>query len=256
MEQLMRRRWSWLIGVLVIASMSLSSAAPLGAKSAAVPQGPQPGVCRLADQPVQPQEPLELNTIARDGLFKTVAMEKEVFICNNQAGAPMIIRDVETFIEIVQRDKGVIVEQRVEIATCNKDFETGNVSCGTKSLPLTNVEQPLKGCNPQTLAQLQPRDPVEMNTVTTIGTDGKEYVKTIKVEKEILACDAANGASIGDNYLFTEIIEMRGNIAGTHNQTYRPVLRQFLGFLCRKDVAKGTIVACRPYRPLPLPAAG
>jgi hypothetical protein len=248
MEQITRRRLTWAVSMLFVASVTLSSAAPLGAASPKAPDGnPAPGTCQLARPPMQPANPLEMNTIARGDLFKTVAMEKEVFVCSNAAGAPTVIRDVETFIEIIERDRGVQVEQRVEIATCDKDFESGNVRCGNQQLRLQTIEAPLKGCDPLASEQLQPADPVEMNTVTTIGTDRKEYVKAIKVEKEILSC----GNFLGDHYLFTEIIEMRTNIPGTHTLTYRPALRRFFGVFCRKDTIKGAIVGCGKFRPLP-----
>jgi hypothetical protein len=249
MEHITRRRFGWLIAGLVVASISLSSAAPLGAKNAKPVAAPEGNVntCRLADPPMQPALPLELNTIARDGLFKTVAMEKEVFICGTAAAPDTIIRDVETFIEAVELNKGQQIEWRTEIATCNKNFQTGVVQCRTKQLPLPTIDVPLQGCQPLQLANRQPLDPVEMNTVTTIGTDHREYVKTVKVEKEILACESPN-AQIGENYLFTEIIEMRAIIAGTNTQTYRPALRQFFGVFCRKNVPLGTIVSCGRYK--------
>jgi hypothetical protein len=248
MGQIRQRRWTWVIATAFVASVSLSSAAPLGAASPQAPAGnPAPGTCRLARPPVQPAMPLELNTIARDGLFKTIAMEKEVFECANATGAMTIIRDVETFIEIVEKNRGTLVEMTVAVATCDKDFESGNVSCGTQNLPLRPVQTPLKGCNPTDSQGLQPSDPVEMNTVTTIGTDRREYVKTIKVEKEILSC----GNILGDHYLFTEIVESRANIPGTQTVTYRPLVRQFFGVFCRKNPVKGAIVACGSFRPLP-----
>jgi len=161
MEQITRRRFGWLIAGLVVASISLSSAAPLGAKNAkpvAAPEG-GPNTCRLAQAPMQPQLPLELNTIARNGLFKTVAMEKEVFICGSAAAPDSIIRDVETFIETVELNKGQQVEWRVEIATCNKNFTTGTVQCRTKVLPLATIANPLQGCNPLQFAGSTPQLP-------------------------------------------------------------------------------------------------
>jgi hypothetical protein len=217
-----------------------------------------------------PSHPLELNTQEVGDRFKSIAMEKEVFSCNDNAQAV----DVETFIEVVERvkdgddddhaaDQVVQESRRIETATCIKDFISGYVACSNqKSIPTTttNAADLFGGdCGP---SESQPDDPVEM---TSEETDG--VVKTIKVEKEVLTnCYPPEGgggagaqgtllaSGVADLYLFTEIIEAQ------KGGTIKPVQRRFDGVICYKNTTGGEsdadppgIISCQTFRPLNAP---
>jgi hypothetical protein len=231
-----------LLSLLVIGQ--LASSATLAAAPGATTSVLQSGVAAQAGGGGQvacglqraPAQPLELNTVAADGLFKTVAMEKEIFTCRNAAGNAVVIRDLETFIEVIQRANGEIVALRVELATCNKDFRTDRITCGIAPLPLgAPTQAPLEGCDIET--QAVPADPVVMNTELT-----GPVVKTIKVEKEWFRC----GNRLRDVYVFTEIMERREQLAGG-GETYVPFLRRAFGLVCVKNVRAGRIEVCRRF---------
>jgi hypothetical protein len=224
------------IGQLASASAhaAASGAAGAGVQAAGAAQGGGAQLtCALLQAPAQP---LELNTVAADGLFKTVAMEKEIFTCRNAAGNPVVIRDLETFIEVIQRANGELVAVRVDLAICNKDFRDDRVSCAIAPLPLAAPEPtPLAGCDIET--HRVPADPVQMNTAIT-----GPVVKTIKVEKEWFRC----GNRIRDIYVFTEIMERRQQAAGG-GETYVPFLRRAFGVVCVKNVRAGRIQSCHRF---------
>jgi hypothetical protein len=193
--------------------------------------------CQLV-QP-QPEHPLEANTVAVDALFKTVVMEKETFACSAEPTLPPTqLRDVETFIEIVEAStpNGVkVVDKRVESATCIKGRAPGGwvVRCSTAPIDLVPVESLTisGGCVP---SQEQPTDPVEMNTA--VGEKGR--VKTVTVEKELFTC----GGVVVDVYLFTEIIEAPSK--STAGATIRPIAKQFEGIVCFKNVQNAKLISC------------
>ncbi len=224
------------IGVIVAAATILGAAAWW-----VIPGSPAAGQqagCTL-DPDQQPAEPLEMNTVLQGSLFKTVVMEKEIFICRNEAGAPERIHDVETFIEIIERitnNEIRLVQKRVEVATCVKDMVTGSVTCGVKDLQLPVATfEPLEGCSPESRFRMS--DPVEMNTVAPV----QGPIKTIKVEKEVFDC----GPTVRDLYLFTEIHE-RQTTAGTN---IRPFRKLFEGVVCFKIPAEATVDRCFQFVP-------
>src|ERR671919_184471 len=229
----MKPRTKW----VVVAACVIASAVMWPATEGAVGQIPtQP--CRAADPPLQPEEPLEMNTVVVDRLFKTVVMEKEVFVCLDASGAETQIADLETFIEITERAAPARssvqpVAKRVEVAKCVKDFVEGLVRCEPASMRLPNIDVPLEGCRVDLERPGTPRDPVVMNTATA----GK-MVKTIKVEKEVLVC----GNLIGDLYLFTEIIEAPDNRRAP--KRLKPVVKQFEGIMCLKYPVVAEIRSC------------
>jgi hypothetical protein len=194
--------------------------------------------CSLADDALQPDQPLELNHVALGTLVKTLAMEKEVFACLDREGRRIDrIRDVETFIEIVERavqgSAGPTMrraELSLQVAQCTKDFVEGTVGC-SMSKPDRVIRRldgdvlDFRSCQPHASAHLQPRDPVEMGTVPVDA----QLVKTTKVEKEVLDCEGR----IVDLYLFTDIVERRQLKPGP---TVRPISWAFLGIACIKTV--------------------
>jgi hypothetical protein len=258
----MRIRLAVVLPFLLITSGAIWWGAPQGAAQQPIqcdPQSPRP----------QPEHPLEMNTVMsdprtsqfRDPLVKHVIMEKELYDCLENPGTPQerfFIRDVETFIEIIQRVQGgrtTPVEKRVEEIVCDKGNSgaggEGNfgIECSARDVPLqeglVTTRCLLDGQRPQ------PKDPVEMNTVVTARQD---TVKTMKVDKEIFLCSPDNQQIFfGDLYLFTEIVEQR---AGGAADTIRPTEKKFQAILCLLDGDTGSIVSCHHFIPAgPSPAA-
>lgn len=202
----------------------------LGNAAATKPQTAASGLaaCRLAAP--QPAEPLELNLVAikigTTDYAKSIAMEKEVFLCEGS------IKDVETFIEWVQVRSGSFMKPRtptVEQAACEKAYPRGLVTCKSRRVTVGPPSIPLKGCKPQPMDR-QPAAPVRMSSVV-LG----RLVKTVKVEKEIWSCRQG----IGDVYLFTEIVEAA---PGKVSQ------RLFEGIVCFKSESEAELVRCDRIR--------
>src|SRR3954470_9949290 len=105
--------------------------------------------CKLARP--QPEDPLELNTVAAGGQAKSVVMEKEIYECSKSNGGQQV-RDVQTFIEIFESaDEGGVatVATRVIAAMCVKDLDVGTVRCSHQSVPVGGtLTKPLADCNP------------------------------------------------------------------------------------------------------------
>jgi hypothetical protein len=182
-------------------------------------------------------------------------MEKEIFNCYDSQATLASVREVQTFIEIVERGlrgKGhgklggpakpsvQALGKMVQADTCIKDLKTGGVSCKSVELPLGVTQTPLERCRvtkgtyPFPVVP-QPTHPVEMSTVRL--TD--RLIKTVAVEKEVFDC----GGQIGDLYLFTEVIEL----AGGHD--VRLVDTQFEGVMCLKNEATAQVVSCKLFTP-------
>ncbi|HEX2056991.1 MAG TPA: hypothetical protein VHI71_01350 [Actinomycetota bacterium] len=224
-------RWVSVLGIVVLLATVLVWAGPFA-------RGQQGSVrCSLADEPLQPEHPLELNHVASGTLVKTIVMEKEVFVCRDAEGGRILqVGDVETFIEVVE---AVINERSVrrleiglQVAECTKDFAEGSVRCkGSKRDGEIELLSPnilnFRECQPHESPSLHPRDPVEMETAFL----GSQWAKTTKVEKEVLLC----GERVVDLYLFTEIVERRTALSGTNQTTMRPVgSPRFFGIVCIK----------------------
>jgi hypothetical protein len=245
----MRTRLAILLPFLLVASGAIWWGAPQGAAQ-------QPLGCFLHDP--QPEHPLEMNTVVsdprtsqfRDPLIKHVIMEKEIYDCD--VNFRSFTRDVETFIEIIQRVQGgrtTTVEKRVEEIACDKGNRAGfGVECSARDVPL---EEGLPGniiCS-EPAQRVQPKDPVEMNTVITSRQD---TVKTFKVDKELIDCREDLGGGVfspasGDLYLFTEIVEARAVVAGVDN--IRSTEKKFQAILCLIDRGR-----CFHFIPEPPPA--
>lgn len=249
----MRARLAVLLPFLVVASGAVWWGAPQGAAQQALQ-------CSL--QSPQPEHPLEMNTVVsdprtsqfRDPLVKHVVMEKEIYDCIREPGTPnerRFIRDVETFIEIIQRvvqgGRTIPVEKRVEEVICDKGTPAGGffgASCSVRDVPLEQVP-PDVDCSP-TDHQVRPAptDPTEMNTVITSRQD---VVKTLKVDKEIFTCLFVERFVEGHVYLFTEIVEQR---AGGAADTIRPTEKKFQAIFCLVDQENGgRIIRCNHFIP-------
>lgn len=231
-----------LVGVplaLAAAWASVSLAAGNDSGKAGKAGSVQAVTCQPTDP--QPAAPLEMNTVQVDDLAKTIAMEKELFSCQDPAAGATFSRDVETFVEVIEQATATNVTRvarRVLIVTCDKNFApTGVVDCRTANIPLgPKVPSALQGCQtpPPGSVVRTPADPVEMNSVALL-----DFIKTIKVEKEVLNCPGF----IGDVYLFTEVLEKRT----TGASGYVPFSTRFDGILCRKDPQQGVITSCTRF---------
>jgi len=237
-------RWAAALVLLTALGTTLWLVVPMASGGGATHAKKQADPCQLARQPASP---LEENTVTVDDLFKTIAMEKEVFVCSSAVGeAPTELRDVETFIEIIElatRDGVRVVEKRVESATCVKAIAPNGttVKCFTRPVPLEPAGNPAipGNCTP---APEQPSDPVEMNTAVS---PKDRFAKTVKVEKEVFTC----GDLVADVYLFTEIIEAPSK-TDTGLPTVRPIAKQFEGIVCFKSIPEATVIGCRQIGPL------
>src|SRR5262245_47779912 len=181
----MRSRWPWIAAVLVAGVVAAVSSAGFATSQA----GPSPIPLGCQPESPQPEAPLQLNVVGSGNFAKTVAMEKEVFDCFDAQSNFTQVKDVETFLEVVDRAKGNgvgTVEKRADGATCLKDFSTGRVRCKTQSIPLGTTSTPLARCSPNSGTYpfervAQPSHPVEMGTATF----GSNFIETVKVEKEV-----------------------------------------------------------------------
>jgi hypothetical protein len=245
----MRIRLAVVLPFLLLASGAIWWGAPQGVA--------QQGTV-ACDVTFLPEHPLEMNTVVSDPrtsqfstpLIKHVIMEKEIYACFEtlpEGGRRPLVRDVEVFIEIIQRVQAArttTVEKRVEEIICDKgnnattDFY--EASCSARDVPLQETPPDI-GCLPAD--RPQPTDPVEMNTVITSRQD---TVKTMKVDKEILRCTEPDGTFFaGHFYLFTEIVEQR---AGGAPDNIRPTEKKFQAILCLVDT-NGRTVRCHHFIP-------
>jgi hypothetical protein len=223
-----------------VAAVPFASGGP-GPSPSPIPEG-----CQL--RAPQPDAPLKLNVVAVRKLAKTIVMEKEVFDCFNAQGALTQVKDVETFIEVVERARQTakskpgmaIVAKSAAAATCVKNLTSGRVSCRFDRLPLGTSQTPLAGCSLKSGTYpfepvAQPKHPVQMETVSLPGG----IVRTVKVEKEVFDC----GGAIGDVYVFTELLERA--VANS----FRPPVASFHGVVCLKNAATARITGCRVFAP-------
>jgi hypothetical protein len=240
------------VGVLV-ALCALVLVRSAGPASPSPSPSPIPEGCQLVSP--QPEAPLKLNVISLHNVAKTIVMEKEVFNCYDSQSTLASVRDVQTFIEIIERpvhgksygkhrdggkSAGVqALGKMVQADTCIKDLKRGGVSCKSVNLPLGVTTTPLERCRvtkgtyPFPVVP-QPTHPVEMSTVT-LG----RLVKTVAVEKEVFDC----GGQIGDLYLLTEVIEQAKGF------DVRPVATQFEGVVCLKNESTAQLVSCKLFTP-------
>lgn len=242
----MRFRFAILLPLLLVASGAVWFGAPQGAAQ------PQLECTLMAPQP---EHPLEMNTVVsdprtsqfRDPLFKHVIMEKELYECRDNVEARRFIRDHETFIEIIQKVQGgrTFSVKRVEEIICDREFLEVAFSCSARDIPL-DPSPPNLTCNRESS---QPTDPVEMNTAITSRQD---VVKTLKVDKEIVACMVGGEIPArGHVYLFTEILE--GRVGGVED-TIRPTEKKFQVIFCLFPPGGTTIQGCQHF--IPRGAAG
>ncbi|TMJ98372.1 MAG: hypothetical protein E6G67_00350 [Actinobacteria bacterium] len=78
--------------------------------------------------------PLETNTVVQQDLAKTIAQEKEVYVCRTDQGQVTSVSDLETFVELVEQDTGTGVRpvaRRVETGLCRKGRRSSRSRSGS-----------------------------------------------------------------------------------------------------------------------------
>lgn len=190
---------------------------------------------------------LEMNTVEAI-VTKTVAMEKEVFSC--RSGKVPFIRDVETFVELTEAHPDDVQFHEAEVtiatATCDKPIrDLLGTTCSTQPVDVGTNTLDLGVCKAPDPDQ-QPTDPVVMNSIAIPGIGpGHVLSKTIKVDKEVFACDRG----IADVYLFTEIGEHGFASAQFPAGTVQTTFTRFVGVVCLKSAKEGRIVGCDRFTP-------
>ncbi|HZQ64862.1 MAG TPA: hypothetical protein VFA66_06520 [Gaiellaceae bacterium] len=215
----------------IVVPLALAGGQPQSAKRAAF---------QSCTQTALPTFPLELNSAATGVLVKSVAMEKDIFTCQDASG-PTGSRDLETFVELVDRESGGslgFLSAKVLTATCDKRLaSSSSVTCGKTSISTPSAPGPnATQCSPR----LQLDDPVEMNTV---ATGDSLFVKTIKLEKEPLSCN--DGTTNNDLYLFTQLVEpVHADLLGIDDPTFT-----WLGVFCNQNRFQGVLTGCVRFTP-------
>jgi hypothetical protein len=153
---------------------------------------------------LQPDDPVDMNTMISGTTIKTIHAEKEVFTCQQASGAPVIF-DVTISTKIFEDLKEQrTVKRSFEVITCAKNVDGTVMGCQT-TVPSTTL--PLaRNCLPYSLTHEQFL--IEMNSVVGIGALSN-MAKTVDAEKEIFRCELSQGvpAKIKDVTIFSEIYE-------------------------------------------------
>src|SRR5581483_2560326 len=226
---------------------AVASAVALGLVAAiAVPfavAGAEPGIGKRAAfqscSPLnEPGFPLELNSSATGALVKSVAMEEDIFACQDSPSSPTATRDLETFVELVGRETGGtvgFVSAKVMTVTCDKRLTaTASVTCGKSA-----IDAP-KGPGPNA-TQCSPRN--ENIAMSTVATDDSLFVKTTELDKEQFYCD--NNTRNDDLYLFTQLLEpLHPNLQDIDDPAF-----SWLGLFCNQNRDEGTLTGCVRFTP-------
>ena len=202
---------------------------------------PRAVTCQPTDP--QPAAPLEMNTVQVDDLAKTVAMEKELFSCQDPAVGSNFSRDVETFVEMIEKASATnvtTISRRVRIATCDKNFApTGAVTCRSH-------EHRARRPHPQSVAGLSAARAGRGGAdAARSGGDEQRGAARLHQDDQGRKGGAQLPGAIGDVYLFTEMLEKKTAAA----QGYAPFATRFDGIICRKDPQQGAITGCSRFRP-------
>jgi hypothetical protein len=158
-----------------------------------------------------PLDPIEMNTIvipAERPLVKTIHVEKEVFLCQQEAPPYRVIVDVSIYTEIVEdANRQEPLQKSFEVVTCMKYFNGTVLGCASEQPPTDLPNLPCENDDPPPLPEFL-RFPIEMNSVVVAnGT----LVKTIMAETEVFHCPDpySRAHSISKHVtLFTEKFEM------------------------------------------------
>jgi hypothetical protein len=236
-----RRRWMVLGFVAAVSAFTAGAAKSAGSPSPSpIPQG-----CQAVA--AQPSAPTTLNSVSPGGIGKTIVNDLETFDCYNAQSTLAALKQVHTFIELVDRGRGgrhpasLAVARTVEEHVCTDNLVGGGVSCKTVNVPLGTTTTPIKGCavvsGTYPFASIaQPAEPLELGTVRLAGG----IVETVAVTKQVFDCQG----DIGDLYLFAETSE-RVKGQGTPSS----LGTKYEGVICKKDAATAAILACQLFTP-------
>ena len=164
--------------------------------------------CNLSK--IQPQDPIEMNTIAFKTLTKTIHVEKVLY--DNCRGIVPSVLDVSIFTELKEHLANfpkVVSNASFELVTCAKASTSGSVLGCQQGIPITNPMPRATECKQVNIAF-----PIEMNTVNT----DNGIMKTVESEKESFQCRVSGNVPTGfgplgmkDVVIFTEILEDAGS---------------------------------------------
>jgi hypothetical protein len=179
---------------------------------------------------------------------KTIVTDLETFNCYDAKSTLAQLKQVQTFIELVDVGQGgqaappVAVARSVEGHVCIDDLVAGGVSCKTVTVPLGTTKTPLAGCSVVSgtypfPAIVQPAEPLALGTLTL----DNGVVEAVSVTKQIFDCQGA----IGDLYLFVETSEF----VPSNGKPPSGLGTRYEGVICTKDAATAALLACRLFTP-------
>jgi hypothetical protein len=158
--------------------------------------------CQIVNPPT---DPIDMNTVSFKEFVKTVHIEKEIFQCVTNNGAPVIVV-VSLFTELFENMRTLsTINKTAETVTCIKGYN-GTISyCDSKQIPIIDEYPVRANCDPNSLRTLDIMSPIEMETIV----DSEGISKTIEAEKEVFQCDFRENTPtrLLDVILFTEIFE-------------------------------------------------
>ncbi|HZQ66760.1 MAG TPA: hypothetical protein VFA66_16205 [Gaiellaceae bacterium] len=218
-----------LVGAIVVA-LALAGGGPARAKRAAPFHS-----CSPLNSPGLP---LELNAAATGVLVKTVAMQEELFACQDSPSSPTAIRDLETFVELVGREAGGnvdLVSTKVMAVTCDQRVTaTGAITCGKSAINAPSAPGPnATQCNPR----------AENLVMNTVATDDSLFVTTTELDAEKFTCNA--NTRNDDLYLFTQLLEpVHANLQDIDDPVF-----SWLGVFCNQNRDQGKLKGCVRFTP-------
>lgn len=189
-----------------------------------------------------PLDPIEMNTIVipfEFPLVKTIHLEKEVFLCQQDAAPYNVIVDVSIYTEIVEDAiRQEPVQKSFEVVTCMKNFNGTVLGCMSEQPP-TNV--PALPC----VIEPAPRPeflqfPIEMNSVVVNAT----IVKTIMSETEVFNCPNPYSSSHNISKLVTLFTEKFEKFNDIEPQPRIDKTNHFESAECVKNEISAEVLGC------------
>jgi hypothetical protein len=193
---------------------------------------------------------MKLNAVPVATVGKAIIGDTELFDCYDAHSTLASLKQVQTFIELVDIQSGgshpalSAVARTVETHTCTDDLVAGGIVCHTANVPLGATKTPLAGCSVRSgtypfAPVTQPSDPVAMATVPLAAG----VVETVSVTNQVFDCRG----SIGDLYLIAET----GENVGSGHSPPSALGTRFESVICLKDAGTATVQSCALSTPAP-----
>ncbi len=238
--------WPMLACAALLFLFMTGAAEGAGSPSPSPSPSPIPQGCQAVSP--QPSAPTRLNSVWLGKTGKTIVVDLETFNCYDSKSTLAELKQVQTFIELVDTAQSghtpgsVAVARSVEGHICTDGLVTGGVSCQTVTVPLGTTTTPLAGCSVVSgtypfPAIVQPSEPLELGTVSL----GGGVVETVSVTKQVFDCQG----SIGDLYLFTETSEL----LTSNGKPPSALGTKYEGVICTKDATTAALRACKLFTP-------